>query len=700
MVNISSTSSTSAYEAYIEASGPQKKKPVQKKTVSAQTKSAVKTSHKQTPASNQPKTSQGKTPDGTYKVSSGDTLYSIATRYGTSVSDIVKANPDLKKDSNGNWVINIDFILELPQNAKVQPTKTVQENKNDKWGKWQIEQGKGAYSVMTKFNLYREELQKLNPEIDLNKIKAEDVFNVPGYTVKAGDTFASIAEAHDITEQMLRELNPKMQTLKANVTVNVPKKAGEELGFDDLEIEVDTMETSEVQSHILKEGETLSAVALKYKVPVWALMISNNIDDARNIPKNTVIEIPTAEDVALLENAKKDKAHSNKNDLQKNENDTTRQIKPKISNEQPQAHKVANGDSLSVIAQKYKVPQWALIAKNNISNPSKLSVNQVLQIPTAEEINELKHANTANKTSARVKQTTKKQKVQKQSAVNKQGAISPNAGLVNHKVKPNDTLASLAKEYGVNVKDLIAYNKLKGVSSTTPLTSKKITSIKVVGNQSAVKAVTGVSQKFIDDLISVEKKRSSLYDDGCGFKTIGIGHNTKAHKDEAKYKGRKLTDTEIYSLLARDILEAQDTMKRHLGESYNKLSQHQKEALYGLIFNTGGLNQSPKLVEAIKKKDWAEAACQMDHASGTVNGKKQVLPGLAKRRFMDISTFVSGSNLNASQMKKVMAKTQDMYTSGYSSIKNSNNKVDYNAYAKKYLGRFIDKGYIKIKEQS
>lgn len=698
MVNISSTSSVPAYDMFAET-GPQKKKPVQKKTV--QQKNVTKTPVCKNSSPKQTKPNGGKTPDGSYKVSSGDTLYSIATRYGTSVADIVKENPDMKKDANGNWVINIDSVLKLPPNAKLQAVKDIKENNNDNWGKWQIEQGKGAYSVMTKFNLYKEELQRLNPDIDLDKIKAEDVFNVPGYKVKQGDTLASIAEAHDITEQMLKELNPKMQAFKAGTIVNVPKKAGEDLGFEDLEIEVDAQETSEVQSHILKAGETLSGVAKKYNVPVWALMISNNIEDASKIPKDSLIEIPSSVDIAELEKARKPQTAQNTNpqavNNQNAKNDSTAAVKQQI---QPKAHKVLNGQSLSVIAHKYKVPEWALIAKNNISNPSRLAVNQVLQIPSADEIAKLKKADTSNKSSVRVRQTTKKQKVQKQSIANKQGAISPNAGLVNHRVKPNDTLASIAKEYGVSVKDLSAYNNLKGVQAGTPLTSKKITSLKVVGNQSAVKAVTGVSQKFLNDLIAIEKKRSSLYDDGCGFKTIGIGHNTKAHKDEAKYKGRKLTDTEIYSLLARDIIEAQDTMKRQLGDSYNKLSQHQKEALYGLIFNTGGLNKSPKLVAAIKKQDWAEAACQMDQASGTVNGKKQVLPGLAKRRFMDISTFVSGSKLSSSQMKKVMAKTQEMYTDGYKSIKNANNKVDYNAYAKKYLGQYIDKGYIKIKEQS
>lgn len=477
MVNISSTSSVPAYDIYAET-GLQKKKSVQKKTV--QQKNVTKSPVRKNSSSEQTKLNSG-TPDGSYKVSSGDTLYSIATRYGTSVADIVKANPDLKKDSNGNWVINIDSVLKLPPNAKLQSIKEVKGNNNDNLGKWQIEQGKGAYSVMTKFNLYKEELQRLNPDIDLDKIKAEDVFNVPGYKVKQGDTLASIAEAHDITEQMLKELNPKMQAFKAGTIVNVPKKAGEDFGFEDLEIEYDAQETSEVQSHTLKAGETLFEIAKKYNVPVWALMISNNIEDASKIPKDSLIEIPSAVDIAELEKVRKLQTAQNTNISQavNNHNAKNDRIKAAKQEIKPQAHKVLNGQSLSVIAHKYKVPEWALIAKNNISNPSRLAVNQVLQIPAADEIVKLKNVDTSNKTSVRVKQTTQKQKVQKRSSVNKQGAISPNAGLINHRVKPNDTLASIAKEYGVSVKDLSVYNNLKGVQATTPLTSKKLRLLKL-----------------------------------------------------------------------------------------------------------------------------------------------------------------------------------------------------------------------------
>lgn len=618
---------------------------------------------------------------GAHTIAKGETLFRIATDYGVSVSDLIKANPDLKTDKNGNKIIKEGELLKLPKTAKARPDQTKTEQKQDKLGKWEIEKSKGAFSVMSKFNLYKEELQKLNPDIDLENIKTGTKFNVPGYEVKAGDTFAKIAKEHDITEKMLKELNPDLKGLKAGAVVNVPKKAGDNLGFENLEIEVEEYVAEEVKTYTVKKGDTLSEIAQKNKVPVWALMISNNIKDEK-IFSEQVLEIPTADDVKELEKTRKTAEEAEKKSQTKN-----------------QTHKVAKNEVLSKIAERHGIPTWAIIAKNNIENPNKLSLGQVLEIPDKNEIAQMRNTNTRNKTTPKVKTKTVKRKgsSKKTQNSNMHGAISPNMGLVTHRIKPKDTLKSIAKEYGVDVKDLLAYNKLKGISPSLPLAKQKITNIKIVGNQSAVKAVTGVSQDFLDDLTALEKKRRTLYDDGCKFNTIGYGHNTKANKDESKYRNRKLNDTEIYSLLARDILKAQDICKKHLKGDFNKLTTKQKEALYSLIFNTGGLSTSPSLLKAVKAGKHAEAAQQFNQIYGTVDGKKKIMPGLCKRRFVEISTYVEGSKLSAREMKAVMAKTQAIYDKGYYSIKNKNSRVDYNAYAKKFLGEFIDKGYIKIK---
>lgn len=613
--------------------------------------------------------------EGFHLISKAETLYKIANDYGISVSELIDANKQLKNDKNGNKIIHEGDLLKLPENIFTETVSPQKEADSQTWGKWTIEKGKGAFSIMSKFNLYEEELKKLNPDINFDSLKVGAVIKVPGYRVKLGDTLDKIAKEHDITVKMLRELNPGLKSIKNGIIINVPKKAEANLELEGISVEKDEYISDTTETYTVQTGDTLYRIAKEKEVPVWALMLVNDIKDLKKLNKDQVLEIPSAEDIMELEQGRKTS--------EKSENKSV---------------KITKDDNLSAIASKYGVPVWAVIAKNNIKNPNKLSLGQVLEIPTTDEIKALRIANAKNKSLPKVKKTVQKiTKEQKSSEKDDKGVISSSMGVVTHHVKPKDTLTSIAKEYGVDVKDIVAYNNLQGKSLTLPLAKQKITNIKIAGNPEAVMQVTGVSREFIDNLISLEKKSRTLYDDGCGFLTIGIGHNTKAHKDIKKYKGRSISDTEMYSLLARDIIEAQNVVKKHLKEDFNKLSQKQKEALYSLIFNTGGLNSCPKLIKAIKDGNYALAAQQFDQVSGTVNGKKQVMPGLIKRRFSEIALFVEGSNLSSKELQQVMTKIQNIYNRGFASIENKNNRVDYNAYTKKFLGNYIDKGFIKIK---
>ena len=64
---------------------------------------------------------------------------------------------------------------------------------------------------------------------------------------------------------------------------------------------------------------------------------------------------------------------------------------------------------------------------------------------------------------------------------------------------------------------------------------------------------------------------------------------------------------------------------------------------------------------------------------------------------MDISKFIEGSNFSRSQLKTVMSTIQNLYDKGFNNIQKENTKVDYNAYAKKFLGEYIDKGWIELR---
>lgn len=56
-----------------------------------------------------------------YTVKKGDTLYKIASKYSTTVSEIQKANPSIIKNPN---LINVGWVLNIPSKASEQVANT------------------------------------------------------------------------------------------------------------------------------------------------------------------------------------------------------------------------------------------------------------------------------------------------------------------------------------------------------------------------------------------------------------------------------------------------------------------------------------------------------------------------------------------------------------------------------------------------
>ena len=214
--------------------------------------------------------------------------------------------------------------------------------------------------------------------------------------------------------------------------------------------------------------------------------------------------------------------------------------------------------------------------------------------------------------------------------------------------------------------------------------------IKSVSKKSDVSKVTGISQEFINKLIEFEGVKRELSEDPISRPIVGIGHDLacRPKKELQKYRklkarGYKLSDKDMYQLLTKDILEAQNGLKKTFGANYNKLTQAQKEALIDLIFNTGvsTFRESKKLIGHInegfkhkgknpKKADacFYNAAMEFDHrvAGG------EVLPGLCKRRINDMMIF---TNHKPSQMpRKVLEKLYENYAKGLYAARN---KTEY-----------------------
>ncbi len=133
-----------------------------------------------------------------YVVVAGDSLYSIAKKYGTTVDEIKRLN---NLTSN---LLNIGQILKLPK------TEVTEEPTNDII--YTVVKGDSLYSIAKKYNTTVDEIKKLN-NLTSNLLNIGQVLRIPRqknyieYVVVAGDSLYKIANQYNTTVDEIKRLN-------------------------------------------------------------------------------------------------------------------------------------------------------------------------------------------------------------------------------------------------------------------------------------------------------------------------------------------------------------------------------------------------------------------------------------------------------------------------------------------------------------
>jgi lysozyme len=141
----------------------------------------------------------------TYVVSKGDTLKSLATRFGTSVDTLGSLN-SLKNYNliyEGQWLI-------VPSGSAVPVPPPPSSG-----GTYTIQSGDTLRKIAARINSTVNDILAVNPQIkDANTIYVGQVINLPVaasyYTVQSGDTMKKIAARFGTTLDSLIALNPQI----------------------------------------------------------------------------------------------------------------------------------------------------------------------------------------------------------------------------------------------------------------------------------------------------------------------------------------------------------------------------------------------------------------------------------------------------------------------------------------------------------
>ncbi len=226
----------------------------------------------------------------TYTVKAGDTLYGISNQFGVSVTELARLN-NVKADT-----LRVGQILRIPTNSGTNPNTMFMYTVKSGDSLYSIARKYNTtvndlkdLNNLTTNNLSIGQILRI-PEM---YTKEEDMLppNYTNYTVKKGDTIYSIARNNNISVDTLVQDNSLSNTslnIGQILKIRVPKEIEIEecFGTDYIPPEDNT-----IISYTVKKGDSLYSIASKFNTSVSVIKNINNLT-TNNLSIGQSIKIP------------------------------------------------------------------------------------------------------------------------------------------------------------------------------------------------------------------------------------------------------------------------------------------------------------------------------------------------------------------------------------------------------------------------
>lgn len=144
-----------------------------------------------------------------YTIRAGDTFFNIARRFGITVEDLRRANPGV--DPNALLIGQQICVPAVPRPGVCPPGTFA----------YTIRLGDTFFSLARRFGTTVEAIQEANPFVSPINLRVGQIICLPrarppracpggsfAYTIRAGDTFFSLARRFNTTVESIRGLNP------------------------------------------------------------------------------------------------------------------------------------------------------------------------------------------------------------------------------------------------------------------------------------------------------------------------------------------------------------------------------------------------------------------------------------------------------------------------------------------------------------
>lgn len=248
-------------------------------------------------------------------------------------------------------------------------------------------------------------------------------YKTESYSVQRGDTLYSVAAQSKISVAELAEIN--------SIAANTGLRAGQSLKVP--------AQNKTPEQYVVQSGDSLSAIASRYDLSI------DYIANVNGISRNTGLRV--GQKLQLTGDAPEEKPEVKAS--AKSEAKTASKHDKSAAGLMPDTHTVKSGESLTSIAQKYKLQLNYLAELNNLNRNSPVRIGQKLKIAedTAEAEQSLPAANSKSASSSSA-----------QAAAPSSSGKQRNTE--SYSVKSGESLNSIASRTGLSVVELAELNNL------------------------------------------------------------------------------------------------------------------------------------------------------------------------------------------------------------------------------------------------
>jgi LysM repeat protein len=215
-------------------------------------------------------------------IKDGETLFSIARAYNTTVNDIFRNNPESREG------IRSGMILKIPTDAKRVSEPIITSEPSDNFYYHIVKRQETLFSIAGKYGVTVQAIKDINTELGAYlkegvTLKVPRIKDSPGpgdaksskmrsHTIEAGETLYSIARKYNVPTGVIMNANPGVspESLTIGQFLTIPEPHS---GIKEPEVISDA--SDRYIEHIVSKGETLYSISRHYGVIIDSLKKHN-----------------------------------------------------------------------------------------------------------------------------------------------------------------------------------------------------------------------------------------------------------------------------------------------------------------------------------------------------------------------------------------------------------------------------------------